>query len=125
MQQVSLRRMDEGTPDDYAVLNELEDASITALPNRILDALKELEHSLTGYQISRLENLLQSATRAELDDADIEMVVETFIYDLGVNLGLSNQSQLAAAFIRPCVRSEVACVFEHHRAFEMYYYGDA
>ena len=86
MQQVSFRRMDEGTPADYALLNSLEDEFVAALPERILAALGELEQSLAGYQISRLEHSLQSATRAERDGADIEMIVGALIHDLGDDL---------------------------------------
>ena len=125
MQQVSFRRMDEGTPADYALLNSLEDEFVAALPERILAALGELEQSLAGYQISRLEHSLQSATRAECDGADIEMIVGALIHDLGDDLAPLNHSQLAASIIRPYVRGEVAWVIEHHGVFQMYYYGDA
>ena len=125
MQQVSFRRMDEGTPADYALLKGLEDEFVAALPERILAALRELEQSLAGYQISRLEHSLQSATRAERDGADIEMIVGALIHDLGDDLAPLNHSQLAASIIRPYVRGEVAWVIEHHGVFQMYYYGDA
>ena len=125
MQQVSFRRMDEGTPADYALLNSLEDEFVAALPERILAALRELEQSLAGYQISRLEHSLQSATRAARDGADIEMIVGALIHDLGDDLAPLNHSQLAASIIRPYVRGEVAWVIEHHGVFQMYYYGDA
>ena len=125
MHQVSFRRMDEGTPADYALLNRLEDEFVAALPERILAALNGLEQSLTGYQISRLEHSLQSATRAERDGADIEMIVGALIHDLGDDLAPLNHSQLASAIIRPYVRDEVAWVIEHHGVFQMYYYGDA
>ena len=125
MQQVSFRRMDEGTPHDYALLNRLEDDFVAALPERILAALQKLEHSLAGYQISRLEHSLQSATRAERDGADIELIVGALIHDLGDDLAPLNHSQVAAAIIRPYVRSEVALIIEHHGVFQMYYYGDA
>ena len=123
--QVSFRRMDEGTPADYALLNRLEDEFVAALPDRILAALKDLEHSLAGYQISRLEHSLQSATRAERDGADIEMIVGALVHDLGDDLAPLNHSQLAAAIIRPYVRSEVAWIIEHHGVFQLYYSGDA
>ena len=125
MQRISFRRMDEGTPTDYELLSRLEDEFVTTLPERILDALKNLDNSLAGYQISRLEHSLQSATRAECDGADIEMIVGALIYDLGDDLAPLNYSQLAAAIIRPYVRSEVAWIIEHHGIFQLYYYGDA
>ena len=68
---------------------------------------------------------LQSKTRAELDGVNIEMVVGALIHDLGDVLALSNHPQLAAAIIRPCVRSEVAWIIEYRGVFQMCYYGEA
>ena len=125
MQHVSFKRMDEGTSQDYAFLNALEDEFVVALPDRLLAALTGLEDSLAGYQISRLEHSLQSATRAEADRADIELIVGALIHDLGDDLAPLNHSQLAATIIRPYVRAEVAWIIEHHGVFQMHYYGDA
>jgi len=125
MQQVSFKRMDEGTNEDYALLHQLEDQFVDELPGRLLAALQGLEHSLAGYRVNRLEHSLQSATRAEADGADIEMIVAALIHDLGDDLAPLNHSQLAAAIIRPYVRPEVSWVIEHHGVFQIYYYGDA
>ena len=125
MQHVSFKRMDEGTSQDYAFLNALENEFVAALPDRLLAALTGLEGSLAGYQISRLEHSLQSATRAEADRADIELIVGALIHDLGDDLAPLNHSQLAATIIRPYVRAEVAWIIEHHGVFQMHYYGDA
>ena len=125
MQHVSFKRMDEGTSQDYAFLNALEYEFVVALPDRLLAALTDLEGSLAGYQISRLEHSLQSATRAEADRADIELIVGALIHDLGDDLAPLNHSQLAATIIRPYVRAEVAWIIEHHGVFQAYYYGDA
>ena len=125
MRHVSFKRMDEGTSQDYAFLNALEDEFVLALPDRLLAALTGLEGSLAGYQISRLEHSLQSATRAEADRADIELIVGALIHDLGDDLAPLNHSQLAATIIRPYVRAEVAWIIEHHGVFQMHYYGDA
>ena len=88
-------------------------------------ALKGLQSSLAGYQLDRLQHSLQSATRAEADGADIELVVAALIHDLGDGLAPLNHSQLAAAIIRPYVREEVTWIIEHHGIFQIYYYGDA
>ena len=56
MQQVSFRRMDEGNAADYQLLNKLEDDFVRDLPDRIMAALQNLEQSLAGYQVSRLEH---------------------------------------------------------------------
>ena len=125
MQDVSFICMDDGTAEDYAFLNALEDEFVVASPDRLLAALTSLEDSLAGYQISRLEHSLQSATRAEADGADIELIVGALIHDLGDDLAPLNHSQLAAAIIRPYVHAKVAWIIEHHGVFQMYYYSDA
>ena len=125
MEQVSFRRMDEGTAEDYALLDKLEHQFVHSLPDRLMTALQGLQSSLAGYQLDRLQHSLQSATRAEADGADIELVVAALIHDLGDDLAPLNHSQLAAAIIRPYVREEVTWIIEHHGIFQIYYYGDA
>ena len=121
---VSFHRMDEGTEDDYALLHKQEQHFITALPSRIVSALENLEHSLSGYQVSRLEHSLQTATRAEQGGADKELIVAALIHDIGDDLAPENHSQMAAAIIRPYVRAEVTWILEMHGVFQMYYYAD-
>ena len=123
MATVSFVRMDEGTREDYALLHKLERDYIAALPDRLIAALQALDETLAGYQVSRLTHSLQSATRAEADGADIEMIVAALIHDLGDDLAPENHSQLAAAIIRPYVRKEVTWVLEMHGVFQMKYYG--
>ena len=110
MDTVSFSRMDEGTPEDYALLGQLEHEYVTALPDRLLAALEGLSNSLAGYRIDRLQHSLQSATRAEDDGADIELVVAALVHDLGDDLAPENHSQMAAAIIRPYVREEVTWI---------------
>ena len=124
MSKVSFTRMDEGTEADYALLHKLEQDYISALPARILKALEGLDDTLAGYQVTRLEHSLQSATRAEADGADIELVVAALIHDIGDDLAPENHSQMAAAIIRPYVRAEVTWILEMHGLFQMKYYAD-
>ena len=67
---VSFKRMDHGSIEDYKLLHSLETEYIKGLPDRILKALLRLDDTLAGYQVTRLEHSLQSATRAEADGAD-------------------------------------------------------
>ncbi len=124
MSVVSFTRMDEGTRQDYALLHKLEQDYIQSLPERLLSALQALDNSLAGYQVSRLHHSLQTATRAEADGADDEMIVAALIHDLGDDLAPENHSQLAAAIIRPYVRAEVTWTLEMHGVFQMKYYAD-
>jgi len=120
---VSFSRMDEGTVQDYKILDKFEKQHIKALPDRLVEALANLENSLAGYKLSRLEHSLQSATRAEDDGADIELIVAALIHDLGDDLAPENHSQLAATIIRPYVRAEVTWVVHMHGLFQMQFYG--
>lgn len=46
-------------------------------------SLRRLDDGLGGYRISRFEHSIQSATRAEADGADIDMVVGALLHDIG------------------------------------------
>ena len=74
MKKVSFTEMKNGTKEDYLLLdkNEKDFASKTA--ERILKFLSSLTDTLEGYQISRLEHSLQSATRAYKANENEEMV---------------------------------------------------
>lgn len=120
---VKFRQMKDGDQADYDLLADLEHAFVTALPERILGALRQLEHSLAGYRISRLAHSLQAATRAEADGADEEYIVAALIHDLGDDLAPLNHSQLAASIIRPYVRPEVTWVIYQHGLFQNVYYA--
>jgi predicted HD phosphohydrolase len=122
MESVGFTRMADGTKEDYELLAGLEQKHIRKTPDRIMAALRALDGSLEGYKITRLEHSLQSATRAEADGADKEMVCAALIHDLGDELAPENHSQLAAAIIRPYVREEVTWVIEMHGLFQMPYY---
>ena len=86
--------------------------------------MENLQDTLGGYQVTRLEHSLQTASRAEADGADIEFIVAALIHDIGDDLAPENHSQMAAAIIRPYVRAEVTWVLEHHGIFQMVYYAD-
>ena len=119
---VSFRRMQDGTREDYLLLQEAERAHHAGLADRVLEGLRQLGHSLQGYPVSRLQHSLQTATRAMKDGADEDLIVGALIHDIGDELAPFNHSQLAAAILRPYVRPEVTWIVEHHGLFQNYYY---
>ena len=123
MDTVNFIRMDEGTPEEYRFLHKEEVKFTKKLPERIIDSIIELENSLPGYLISRGEHSLQTATRAEQDGADIELIVGALIHDMGDDLAPANHSQLAATIIRPYVREEVTWIVSMHGVIQMFYFG--
>jgi predicted HD phosphohydrolase len=123
MRQVSFRQMKDGTQAEYLFLSELEREYIARLPDRILLALRGLDEGLGGYRVTRLEHSLQTATRAQADGADDEMIAAALIHDLGDALAPENHSNYAAEILRPYVRAEVTWVVEHHGLFQKVYYA--
>jgi predicted HD phosphohydrolase len=120
---VGFTAMADGTAADYALLDRYEQVYAAALPDRVLGSLASLEGALGGYQISRLDHSLQTATRARLDGAGVDWVVAALVHDIGDVLAPFNHSDVAAAVLQPYVAAEVHWVVLHHGIFQMYYYA--
>lgn len=120
---VSFRAMADGTAADYALLDRFERRHATGLADRLLDTLDRLTDSLGGYQVTRLQHSLQSATRARLAGADVDWVVAALLHDIGDELAPYNHSEFAAAIVQPYVREEVHWVIQHHGVFQSYYFA--
>ncbi len=123
MKKVSFTKMQDGTGEDYAYLDQLEDQYKLDLPQRLLTALAALEETLSGYKISRLEHVLQAATRAHRAGESDEWVAAALLHDIGDELATYSHSEMAAAVLRPFVSDEVYWVIKHHGLFQMYYYA--
>ena len=119
---VSFTRMDEGTPEDYALLARHEARELAAFPDKVLGWLREMD-TPTGYQVTRLGHSLQSATRAERAGEDEEMVLAALLHDIGDVLAPANHSQVAAAMLRPYVSERTWWIIQHHGAFQQHHYG--
>ena len=120
---VSFTEMQHGTAADYALLDRHEQAYASGLADRLLDTLDRLTGALGGYQITRLEHSLQSATRARRAGADIDWVVAALLHDIGDELAPYNHSEFAASILQPYVRAEVHWVVQHHGLFQTYYFA--
>lgn len=119
---VSFHRMEDGTKEDYELLNRSELDYARGLPDFVLAAVRKLDHSLEGYPVSRLEHSLQTATRAMRDGADEELIVAALVHDVGDELAPYNHAEIAAGILRPYVRPEVSWIVEQHELFQRYYY---
>ena len=119
---VSFRRMQDGTREDYLLLDQAEKRYAEGLGERVLEGLRKLDHSLEGYPVSRLGHSLQAATRALRDGADEELILAALTHDIGDELAPYNHSEFAAAIVRPYVRAEVSWIVAQHGLFQNYYY---
>ena len=96
MDKVSFKQMKDGTKDDYLLLDRHEKKYIEGTADRIIKFMSGLNSTLEGYQVSRLEHSLQTATRALNDKADEEMIVAALLHDIGDELAPLNHAEYAA-----------------------------
>ena len=83
MDKVSFKEMKKGTKEDYLLLDRHEQKFIKSTADRILNFMSTLNSTLEGYQVSRLEHSLQTATRAFKNGENEEMVVAALLHDIG------------------------------------------
>ena len=103
MKKVSFTEMKHGTKDDYLILDKHEKEFERGTADRILKYISSLNDTLEGYQVSRLEHSLQTATRAFKNGESEEMVVAALLHDIGDELAPMNHSEYAASILKPYV----------------------
>ena len=76
MERVKFIQMKDGAKEDYLLLEKHEKKFIESTADRLIKFMSGLSNTLEGYQITRLEHSLQTATRALNDKVDDEMVLK-------------------------------------------------
>ena len=123
METVSFTQMAEGTREDYLLLQRLEKQYNETLPDRLLAAVEALKTSLSGYQVTRYEHSLQSATRAYRDGQDEAYVVAALLHDIGDVLAPYTHGEMVAAILRPYLPERIVWIVKYHGLFQMVYYA--
>ena len=123
MKKVSFTEMSKGTKKDYIFLDKHEKNFASKTADRILKFMSNLTETLEGYQVSRLEHSLQSATRAYKNGESEEMVVAALLHDIGDELAPMNHSEYAASILKPYVSEKTHWIVEKHGEFQMFYYA--
>ena len=123
MKKVSFTEMKNGTKEDYLLLEKNEKNYANQTADRILNFMSTLTTTLEGYQISRLEHSLQSATRALNAGESEEMIVAALLHDIGDELAPMNHSEYAASILKPYVSEKIHWIIEKHGEFQAYYYA--
>ena len=123
MERVKFTQMKYGSKEDYLLLEKHEKKYIEGTADRLIKFMSSLNATLEGYQVSRLEHSLQTATRALNDKAEDEMIVAALLHDIGDELAPLNHSEYAAAVLKPYVNEKTHWIIEKHGEFQMYYYA--
>ena len=123
MEKVKFKQMKDGTKEEYLLLERYEKKFIEGTADRLINFMSNLSNTLEGYQITRLEHSLQTATRALNDKANDEMSVAALLHDIGDELAPLNHSEYAAAVLKPYVSEKTHWIVEKHGVFQLYYYA--
>ena len=115
-------RMEDGTKEDYEILERIQEPFVNELADRVLEQLRQLGGSFGGMLVDRLIHSLQTATRAHRDGRDEEYVVCALLHDIGDMLATHNHADLAAAILKPFVSEKHLWIVEHHAIFQGYYF---
>jgi len=118
---VSFTAMRQGTIEDFKIISANDETTTKKLPDRIIEHLAEMAKDDGAYKISRLDHVLQCATRASRASADDDWIVAALLHDIGDVLAPHTHAQVAGEIIRPFVKEEVAWVVGHHAIFQMFY----
>ncbi|GIU89316.1 MAG: peptidase [Acidimicrobiia bacterium] len=115
-------RMDESTAEQWAVIGQETAANQQRVAQRMLEMLRSLAAITDGFAVDQLTHSLQTATRAERDGADPELVFASLMHDVGKAVSVPNHPEIAAAMIKPYVRPEVYEAIRAHQDFQGRHY---
>lgn len=115
-------RMDESTAEQWSVIGAETMANQPRVAEEVLSMLARLESIVDGFSTNQLVHALQTATFAEANGADEELVVASLCHDVGKLISVMNHPAIAAAILKPYVRPEVYDTVRVHQDFQGRHY---
>lgn len=126
LKKMSWTRMEDGTAEDYALMQSTYPLIRATRADKALNLLKDLDNEeFQVSQVTRFVHSLQTATHAHEDGAEEEMIVAALLHDIGDNIAMllgEDHSEVAAKILRPFVSEKTHWVVQHHGLFQGYYY---
>jgi predicted HD phosphohydrolase len=114
--------MAEFSAEYMGYIEEYLDADLMLVADRVLAMLRSMDELHQGFAVSQLEHCLQTATRAERDGADEDMIVASLCHDIGKTFSNMNHPAIAAEMLRPWVSDEAYWVVRYHQDFQGRHY---
>ena len=115
-------RMDESTAEEWAVIGAETSKNQVRVAETVLGLLRSLADVTDGFATDQLTHGLQTATLAEKAGADQEVVVASLCHDIGKAISVPNHPEIAAAILKPYVRTEVYDMIRVHQDFQGRHY---
>ena len=120
--QATFTEMENGTAEDYSIIQEHTSDFAKELPDRILEHLCILKGDTGGFAVDRFTHSIQTATRAFRDGRDEEYVVCALLHDIGDTIASANHADLAATMLEPFISEKNYWIVKHHGIFQGYYF---
>jgi predicted HD phosphohydrolase len=118
----TFKSFQQSTREDWDLIGSEFLTFAKALPDRVIEHLKQLEGDFGGFPIDRYAHSLQTATRALRDGRNEEYVVCALLHDIGDTLGVYNHPDVAAAILKPFVSEANHWMIAHHGIFQGHYF---
>ena len=115
-------RMDESTAEEWAEIGKQTAMNQARVADSILNLLRSLSSITDGFATDQLTHCLQTATRAERDGADTEVIVASLCHDIGKAISVPNHPAIAAEILKPYVRPAVYSMILAHQDFQGKHY---
>jgi predicted HD phosphohydrolase len=122
MEKMHFTRMDEGSDEDFKILQHVHEQNLRELPGRLFALLEDLK-SDTAYNITRYDHCLQTATRALRDGKDDEYVAIALLHDACERLGPFNHGEVIGSILKPFVSRDNLFMLTQHGLFQTYFYA--
>jgi predicted HD phosphohydrolase len=114
--------MDVSTREQWMTIVDETIAAQPRVAQQLLAMIQGLGAITDGFSIDQMQHALQTATRAERDGADEEVIVASLLHDVGKLISVPNHPKIAAEILRPYVRHDVYCMVAHHQDFQGRWY---
>jgi predicted HD phosphohydrolase len=114
--------MDESTREQWMVIAEETTNAQPRVADHLLAMVKGLDGITDGFSLTQMEHALQTATRAERDGADEQVIVASLLHDVGKLISVFNHPRIAAEILRPYVRDDVYHMVAFHQDFQGRWY---
>ena len=115
-------RMQDGTPEDWAVIGAAHKEHFYKTPAHLMDMLRSLKNITAGFACDQLQHSLMTGTLARRDDATDEEVAIALLHDVGKSVNIPNHGPIAAELMRPYVSEDAYHVIYNHQHFQGKFY---
>src|SRR3954452_16763024 len=115
-------RMDQSTAEQWATIGAETFQNQGRVAERVLGLLRSLAEITDGFATDQLTHCLQTATLAERDGAEQDVVVAALCHDIGKAISVPNHPAIAAEILKAYVSPEVHFMIETHQDFQGRHY---